>query len=593
MANEVRIISTLKDNVTGPLGKMTDKFDTLGKSKGFQSIVSGVGVGIGVAVWNQAVGSITGVIGDMIQAAREDEASIQKLGTALRDNVKDFDGNTAAIEKTLKARINLGFSDDEQRISLGTLATATHDVTKSLALEAGAMDIARARNIDLATASDAVAKAYAGNMKGLKNLIPGLNMGKSSSEALANAFAAVRGQAEDFAKTEEGRVVVAQAKVNESMETFGYKILPFVTDKMVDSANAFEGLAAGIDLLTDSTSKTAAEQEDLAHTMAKGLLGLGPFANWIGSVGLNIMDFGKVSAEVASATEARSAEMLGAFESSRDRIGTAFGDMESYSGSWRETFKDDSGEVIRASNRMRQQLVKDAAIIRGDVFDETEIRADLHDKRMELLALEERRRSAKTAEARRQASDDIVQALDDEGQGLEDLADQGKLTNKDVDRFAADVKKNYKSLSTEGRKQVDALIARYRVLAGQKDISKNFTLNYHYVGKDKKHGGAMEFAKGGVVPGPKGAPQEAIVHSGETVRTPEQEAALARRGGTGPVSGGGMAGGGNSLTVNFYAAPGGSTAGANRQLAQQLLPPLVAEMKRQGFLPRTATGLTG
>lgn len=592
MANEVRILSTLKDNVTGPLGKMRDQFDTLGKSKGFQSVVSGVGLGIGVGIWNQAVGSMTGVIGDMIQAAREDQVSIQKLGTSLRDNIPNWDGNTAAIERVLKARIKLGVSDDEQRAGLATLVGATHDATKALALEAGALDIARARNIDLESASDAVAKAYAGNTKGLKSMLPGLKLGATSAETLANAFAMVKGQAEAYAQTDEGKVLVAQVKVNEAMETFGYKILPGVTAALVGVADGFTGLASTLDT-GDWLSKTTTEMQDQvqgAIDLSKALAILNPAFGGIASAEQDMLD---KSIATAAATEAASADMIGAFQSSRDRIGTAFGDMESYSGDWRDTFKDDSGEVIRASNRMRQQLVKDAAIIRGDVFDETEIRADLHDKRMELLALEERRRSAKTAEARRQASDDIVQALDDEGQGLEDLADQGKLTNKDVDRFAADVKKNYRSLSADGRAQVDALLARYRALAGQKDISKNFTLNYHYVGKDKKHSGAMEFARGGVVPGPKGAPQEAIVHSGETVRTPEQEAALARRGGTGPsVSGGGLSGG-NSLTVIINPAPGGGSAGAGRAFAREYVPVLVAEMKRQGFLPRTATGLTG
>jgi hypothetical protein len=42
---------------------------------------------------------------------------------------------------------------------------------------------------------------------------------------------------------------------------------------------------------------------------------------------------------------------------------------------------------------------------------------------------------------------------------------------------------------------------------------------------------AQSFDVGGVVPGPKGAPRAAIVHGGETIRTPEQEASL----GGGPI----------------------------------------------------------
>ena len=44
MANEVRIRAYVKDEVSGQIAKITDRFDHLGKSKGFQSIVTGVGV---------------------------------------------------------------------------------------------------------------------------------------------------------------------------------------------------------------------------------------------------------------------------------------------------------------------------------------------------------------------------------------------------------------------------------------------------------------------------------------------------------------------------------------------------------------------
>lgn len=601
MANEVRILSTLKDNVTGQLGRMQDKFDTLGKSKGFQSIVTGVGLGIGQQVWNQAVGSMVGVIGDMIEAAKEDQVSVQKLGSALRENVKNWDGNTEAIERVLKARMKLGFSDDEQRASLATIVRTTHDVNKALFLEAGAMDIARARNVDLATASDAVAKASAGNSKALKSLIPGLQLGATSAETLSNAFKAVKGSAEDYAKTDAGKVLVAQVKVNEAMETFGYKILPGATDAMVSAADAVTGLATTLDFLSKGSAKTLdgqQEQVQAAIDLTQALGILNPALAGIAGAEQDMLDK-SVAASSAMATVTNESDRMGdAGRLNAKKIGSAFGEMGADAVDFRDKYKDAAGEVSRASHRMTTQLVKDAARIRGEVFDETEIRADLHATRMELHDAEVARSHAKTKEAMRQASDDIVQSLDDEGQGLEDLADQGKLTKKDVDRFAADVKKNYALLSKDGRHQIDLLLERYRLLANQKNINKTFTLNYKTKGTPSGTGtgthaggsGPQEFAKGGVVKGPLGSPQEAIVHAGETVRTPEQERALHRS----SVGAAGAVMAGSGITVIVNAGIGTSfTAAEGRRLADAILPPLVAAMQRTGQLPRTGTGLRG
>jgi hypothetical protein len=124
---------------------------------------------------------------------------------------------------------------------------------------------------------------------------------------------------------------------------------------------------------------------------------------------------------------------------------------------------------------VRDALVKDAAEERGKVFDETEIRATLHQQRLDLFAAQEAKRTAKTKEDRRQASDSIVQALDDEGASLEDLASQGKLTQKDVDRFTSDAKANLGSMSKDGQTHVQGLIDKYTELLKLPDLDKKFT----------------------------------------------------------------------------------------------------------------------
>jgi hypothetical protein len=151
----------------------------------------------------------------------------------------------------LEARIKLGFSDDEQRESLATLVTATGDVTTALDLERGAMDLARKANVSLETASDAVAKAFGGQDKQLKTLLPGLQRGKTSADTLANAFAAARGQADDYSTTMGGKVLVSQTKLNEAMEKLGYVIAPALADALTGLVEVMEGVGSGLENIAE------------------------------------------------------------------------------------------------------------------------------------------------------------------------------------------------------------------------------------------------------------------------------------------------------------------------------------------------------
>lgn len=300
--NTIRLRAVLDDKVSSGLAKIADNFDRLGGKGSAASLFGNVGaraVAKGFDLIGQAAGRATDIIGDSIQAAAADEASQQRLATALSANVKAWDGNTAAIERVITARTKLGFADDDQRDSLATLSGATHDVTKALELQRGAMDIARARHVDLSTASDAVAKAFAGNTKTLKALLPGLKMGATDAETLANAFAMANGQAEAFAETNQGKLLKSQVAVNEAMEKIGYTILPTVADVTDLAARAASGFAATLQMLNPTVHKTKEESDDLFQSMVDGLSGLGPFANWFSSVAVNIKNFGK-EAEIAA-----------------------------------------------------------------------------------------------------------------------------------------------------------------------------------------------------------------------------------------------------------------------------------------------------
>lgn len=185
MPNNIRATVGVKDNASSELDRIKAKFAGLQKQG-----AKGIGIGIAagattaaVGILGDAVGRMGDLIGDATQAAMEEEVSIKKLGAALQANIKDWNGNTDAIEQTLQSRMRLGFADDEQRESLATLVAVTKDSTKALDLQRKAMDLARLRNISLQAAADILGKVYGGNIGILSRYGIQVKKGATATEA--------------------------------------------------------------------------------------------------------------------------------------------------------------------------------------------------------------------------------------------------------------------------------------------------------------------------------------------------------------------------------------------------------------------------
>lgn len=236
-------------------------------------LVQGLGIGAGVTAFGlldsaatRAVDALKAIVG----AGIAEEESMSRLTTALRANVVGWNGNTDSIVATIKAHVALGFTQEEQRNSLTQLVAATHDVNKAFEVQAVAMDLARFKHISLAEASDALTKVEAGSYRILKSLGIELKHGATQTEALAAVEKIAAGQAEEFAKTTEGKLTVAQAKLGAVMEDLGVRILPLVStaadvvvaaiDQVVPTIDAIVAAAntAGdiLNKLTDASDST-------------------------------------------------------------------------------------------------------------------------------------------------------------------------------------------------------------------------------------------------------------------------------------------------------------------------------------------------
>jgi hypothetical protein len=187
-----------------------------------------------------AVGAAAGAMAikigiDAVKAAVEDEKAQKSLAITLKNTTKATDAQVKAVEdyidKTARAS---GTADDVLRPSLDRLLRSTQDITKAQKLQTLALDIAAGTGKDLATVTEALGKAYDGNLGALKRIGVPLdeNIVKTkdfdaATKALSETFA---GQAAAAAETFAGRMARIKIAIDESKEQLGQALLPLLND---------------------------------------------------------------------------------------------------------------------------------------------------------------------------------------------------------------------------------------------------------------------------------------------------------------------------------------------------------------------------
>jgi len=170
---------------------------------------------------------------DGVKAAIADEAAQKRLEIALVNVTGATNDQILAVEEQIKKQsLATGVADDQLRPALQRLATSTGDVTKSQDLLGLALDIAAAKNIDVETAANALAKAYDGNTGALTRLGVGLSAAdvktlgfEGTVKALSDTFG---GSAKTQAETFEGRIARVKVAFDEAKESVGAALLPII-----------------------------------------------------------------------------------------------------------------------------------------------------------------------------------------------------------------------------------------------------------------------------------------------------------------------------------------------------------------------------
>lgn len=500
MANDVRIRATVNDQVSGPLGRIKDKFDTLGKSGGFKSVAQGVGMGAGIAAWNQ-LGNVASVavdvIKDSIQAASDQREAMslnQQVFRSTSDVIDDWSDTTAeAFGQSKTEAINFASTFGNTMKAAGLDADALAE--KSMELTRRAADLGSAFNASGEEVATALRSGLVGETeplrrfgillnaasveaKALKMGLAGSKKEISEGDKVLARYAIIMEQSRDSAGM-FGRDVdsladkqkILNARWEDAQAELGTKLLPAVTDAaeaLLDMGDALANLDTKLPAIDSSLIDIAANLKGVADAGTTPLLHLSDLfevaADAVDALGISTDNARGIFRDFGIDVEDGADHSMDAVESMRGNIGSSLSGTSDHFDQFADDADDATESVAKSFDDMVDALRGDAQSLIDDFFDPIETRADIYQSREEQRAAEERLRDAKTAAAKREATDDIIGAISDQADSLVDLSERGKLTSRDIDNFEKNVKKSYDVLGKEVPADIARIIAKLREL---------------------------------------------------------------------------------------------------------------------------------
>ena len=194
-----------------------------------------------------ALTAVAGALGLAAKAAAEDEQQQAILANTMENVVGATDATVAATEDMISAMSRAtGTADSELRPAFAALLVGTKNVGEATDALGLAQDIASSTGANLTAVSEALASAYAGNMKGLAALSPEMKGMIKEGASLDTVMMALNdnfgGAAARSAGTAAGQFKILKNSLAETQESIGAGLLPVlqrvlpVLQKMADWA---------------------------------------------------------------------------------------------------------------------------------------------------------------------------------------------------------------------------------------------------------------------------------------------------------------------------------------------------------------------
>jgi len=212
------------------------KLETNGERAAFAIKKAAVPAGLALA----ALGAVAVA---SVKAFAEDEVAAAKLAKTLENSAGATDNQVKSVENFItKTSIAAAVADDELRPALDKLVRGTGDVTKAQDLLGLALDISAGTGKDLGSVSDALSKAFNGQLGPLKKLSPELaaliKSGASTDEVFAALGKTFSGQASTAANTTQGKMKSLGIQMGEFKESIGAIIAPLAM-KLIPALQKF------------------------------------------------------------------------------------------------------------------------------------------------------------------------------------------------------------------------------------------------------------------------------------------------------------------------------------------------------------------
>lgn len=265
---KLALLAETKDFISG-LDKATKETKTFG-DKLDAAVMGAAKAFVGLAAAAGAAAIKIGI--DAVQAAIEDQKAQVQLAQALRNTTNATDAQIGAVEDYIDATARAtGVADDQLRPSLERLVRSIGDVTKAQQLQKIALDIAAGTGKDLASVSDALARAYEGQYKGLKDL--GLEL-KTSITTTKKVTVSKKDleKAETAAEGATLRVQAAQERLNKVLNNSksdaldvarAQNALEAANQRAAESADKFEKATNKVGKTISATKEVAVPFDDI------------------------------------------------------------------------------------------------------------------------------------------------------------------------------------------------------------------------------------------------------------------------------------------------------------------------------------------
>lgn len=260
-----------------------------------------------------------GLAFDFIASSVQESMEAARIMAQVKVNVENAGLSYEKIGPQLDAysakMIKMGFDDESTAESVSKLITVTGSYDKALKLNQLAMDLARAKNIDLSTATRLVTQVSQGNTKELKLMGIELDENSSAADNLSKMQDKLKGSASAFADTVPGKLAVLNEEWANMKQEIGDALVPAMLDllKVVEeNLPAIEALAKGVATFAGVVAKSVGFVVGAAED----------FGWFLGNVINKIEGLPTVEKEAVKATDDL-AESVDKASTSFDGIGTA------------------------------------------------------------------------------------------------------------------------------------------------------------------------------------------------------------------------------------------------------------------------------